>query len=74
MGTLYKFLSLVSYDHTHHLYALVGRARRLMVVVVFVRLSVCVCVILQRTFLRDSNELSNEICNATTAQHSTTTK
>ena len=33
-----------------------------------------VCVILQRAFLRDSKELSNEICNATTARHSTTAK
>ena len=42
------------------------------VVVVFVCLSVCV--ILQHTFLRDGKELSNESCNAITAQHSTTAK
>ena len=36
--------------------------------------SVCVCVILQRTFLHDGNKLSNESFNATTAQHSTTAK
>ena len=35
---------------------------------------VCVCVILQRAFLRDGKELSNESCNATTARHSTTAK
>ena len=48
--------------------------RRHTVVVVFVRLHVCVCVILERAFLRDGKELSNESCNATTAQHSTTAK
>ena len=37
-------------------------------------LSVCVCVILQHTFLRDGNKLSNESCNAITARHSTTAK
>ena len=37
-------------------------------------LSVCLCVILQRAFLRDGKELSNESCNATTARHSTTAK
>ena len=36
--------------------------------------SVCVCVILQRAFLRDRDELSNETCNATIARHSTTAK
>ena len=59
-------------------YALVGRAPKHMVVIVFVSLSlcvsVCVCVILQRAFLGNGNELSNEICNATTARHSTTAK
>ena len=47
--------------------------RRHTVVVLFVRLCMCVCVcvcvcaILQRAFLHDGKELSNEICNATTA-------
>ena len=45
-----------------------------MVVVVFVHLSVCVRVILQCIFLHDSNKLSNESYNATTARHLTTTK
>ena len=49
-------------------YASVGGAPRHTVVVVFV------CVILQRAFLGNRNELSNESCNATTAQHSTTAK
>ena len=40
----------------------------------FVHLSVCLCVILQRAFLCDSNELSNKSCNATAAQYSTTAK
>ena len=42
------------------------------VVVLFVCL--CVCVILQRAFLGDRDELSNESCNATTARRSTTAK
>ena len=41
-----------------------------MVVVMFV----CLCVILQRAFLHDRDELSKETCNATTARHSTTAK
>ena len=36
--------------------------------------SVCVCAILPCAFLHDGNELNNESCNATTAQHSTTAK
>ena len=57
-------------------YASVGGAPRHTVVVVFVCLCVCVCVcvILLRAFLGNHNELSNESCNATTAQHSTTAK
>ena len=54
-------------------YASVGGAPR-HTVVVDVCPSVCVCVILQRAFLRDRDELSNETCNATIARHSTTAK
>ena len=39
-----------------------------------VHLSVCLCTILQCVFLCDGTKLSNEICNATTAQHSNTAK
>ena len=61
------------YSFTLFIYASVGRAqeaygsRR-------VCLSVYVCVILQHVFLCDGKELSNESCNATIAQHSTTAK
>ena len=34
----------------------------------------CVCIILQRAFLGDRNKLNNESYNATTTQHSTTSK
>ena len=40
----------------------------------YLSVSVCVCVILQRAFLCNGKELSNESCNATTAQRSTTAK
>ena len=44
MGTLYKFLSLVSYDHTHHLnYALVGGAPEAYSSRVCLAVCLCVC-------------------------------
>ena len=48
--------------------------QRHMEVVVFVCMSVSLCVILQCAFLRNGYKLSNESCNATIAQHSTTAK
>ena len=35
---------------------------------------VCVCIILQRAFLGNRDKLNNESYNATTTQHSTTSK
>ena len=69
MTTVTNLLCTSSIYETR-IYASVGGASRHTVVVVFV----CVYVILQRAFLGNRNELSNESCNATTAQHSTTAK
>ena len=73
-------LVLSTSSHTFG-YASLGRApeaygscRVCLSVCLSVCLCVCVCVILQRAFLRDGKELSNESCNAITAQHSTTAK
>ena len=45
------------------------------IVVVFImHVCVCLCVILQHTFLRDRHKLSNENCNATATRHSATAK
>ena len=52
---------VIIYSVVNNYYASVGGAPRHTVVVVFVRLSVCVCVILQHAFLRDRDELAMKL-------------